>query len=132
MNNTTCYIEADGAAYVLRIYETHRDKAKVHYEHAVLQGLAKLTLPYKTPLPVISPKGETYLRLAAEEAESTGKLAALFHYMDGDRPEMDTNGQIYSFGKATAELGEVLKQIRLLLNPVVRGDTNAFLDLSSV
>jgi homoserine kinase type II len=118
MNNTTCYIEADGVTYVLRIYETHRDEAKVRYEHAVLQALAKLVLPFKTPSPVRTSRGETYLRLGAEGEEGAGKLAALFHYIVGDRPDMDTIGQIHSFGEATAMLAEALNQIKLTLDPV--------------
>jgi homoserine kinase type II len=37
MNNTTRYVTcSDGSAYVLRIYETHRDAEKAEYEHRIL------------------------------------------------------------------------------------------------
>ncbi|MBO9598544.1 MAG: hypothetical protein J7559_12105, partial [Cohnella sp.] len=32
-NNTTRYVHAEGSKWVLRIYETHRDAAKVSFEH---------------------------------------------------------------------------------------------------
>ncbi|MFC0213349.1 phosphotransferase [Paenibacillus chartarius] len=43
-NNTTRIIEAgpERTRYVLRVYETHRDEAKLAFEHAVLLALAEL------------------------------------------------------------------------------------------
>jgi homoserine kinase type II len=118
MNNTTHYLEVYGASYVLRIYETHRDEAKVRYEHAVLLGLAQLALPFSTPMPVITPSGESYLRLEVEEGREAGKLAALFHFIAGERPELREVEQIHSFGRAAAQLAEALQRIELPLAPV--------------
>src|SRR5690606_16060069 len=64
-NNTTRFIRMDGQAYVLRRYETHRDAAKVRYEHAVLQSLQQLDLSVHTPVPIMNKQGHTYTILAA-------------------------------------------------------------------
>ena len=117
MNNTTHYVEVNGAFYVLRIYETHRDEIKVRYEHAVLLGLAELALPFSTPVPVMAPSGETYLRLEEGEGREAGKFAALFHFIAGIRPELREVGQIYSFGRATAQLANAIQQLELSFEP---------------
>jgi homoserine kinase type II len=118
MNNTTHYIEANYSSYVLRIYETHRDEAKVRYEHAVLIGLAQLALPFSTPVPIAAPNGESFLRLEVEEGKEAGKLASLFHFIVGERPDLDEVGQIHSLGRATAQLTKALHQLKLTLEPV--------------
>jgi homoserine kinase type II len=115
MNNTTQYIEVNREFYVLRIYETHRDETKVRYEHAVLIGLAKLALPFSTPIPVLAGNGESFLRMEAEEGQELGKLACLFHYISGERPDLEQVEQIESLGRATAQLTLALRQIRLIL-----------------
>jgi homoserine kinase type II len=117
MNNTTQYIEVNRESYVLRIYETHRDETKVRYEHAVLLGLAKLALPFSTPIPVLAGNGESFLRLEMEEGQEVGKLACLFHYIAGERPDLEQVGQIESLGRATAQLALALQQLRLTLKP---------------
>lgn len=117
MNNTTQYVEINGESYVLRIYETHRDETKVRYEHAVLLGLAKLELPFSTPIPALASNGESFLRLESEEGQVLGKLVCLFHYIAGERPDLDQIGQIESMGKATAQLSLALQQLSLNLKP---------------
>ncbi|QGQ99427.1 aminoglycoside phosphotransferase [Paenibacillus psychroresistens] len=117
MNNTTQYVEVNKKSYVLRVYETHRDEAKVRYEHAVLLGLAKLELPFSTPVPVLAGNGESFMRMEAEDGQERGKLACLFHYIAGERPDLEQLGQIQSLGRTTAQLALALQQLELTLEP---------------
>jgi len=116
MNNTTRFVEVDGNRYVLRIYETHRDDAKVRYEHAVLLALAELGTPFGTPLPIRTPAGDTFVRVDAED----GPIAALFRYMDGESPELAAEEQLKSFGRAAGQLSDALSQVSVHLEPAYR------------
>jgi len=114
MNNTTRIIEAGDRRYILRIYETHRDENKVRFEHDVLQRLqqlsehhAKLRFPYQIPRPVKCRDGGTIART------DEGKLAALVHYIEGERPKLQFEDQIVSFGRAVAALSRSLAQLDL-------------------
>ncbi|RXZ78962.1 hypothetical protein EBB07_24820 [Paenibacillaceae bacterium] len=42
-----------------------------------------------------------------------GKLAAMFHYIAGERPQLQTSGQLESFGRVVGQLGQALSQIHL-------------------
>lgn len=101
MNNTTVRIMAGGKPYILRIYNTHGDLDKACFEHAVLRKLAqwKPPLQFKVPEPVPSVTGETVVRL-----QQSGKLAALFVYIEGRRPELSDPMEAEAFGAATGEL----------------------------
>lgn len=104
VNNTTRVLEAGDARYILRVYETHRDADKVRFEHEVLNRLRrmKVSLPYTTPQPIASRSGDTLVRT------DEGKLAALFGYIEGERPRLEDERQIVSFGRAAASLGGAL------------------------
>lgn len=69
-NNTTYFIDKDSRRAVLRIYDTHRDRNKIEFEHAVLQKLAILDLPFKTPVPILTSTGETMVQLEEGEESS--------------------------------------------------------------
>lgn len=114
MNNTTRFVMAQGQPYVFRIYETHQDASKVKYEHSILLALQKISLPFRIPKPVRTPEGNTILRL------EDGKLAALFHFVEGVNPTLEELPQLYSFGRTTGQLTCALEKITLDLVPVYR------------
>lgn len=114
MNNTTRFVMVQGQRYVLRIYETHRDASKVKYEHSILLALQEVSLPFRIPKPVRSPEGDTILRL------EDGKLAALFHFMEGVNPTFEELPQLYSFGRTTSQLTCALEKLTLDLAPAYR------------
>jgi len=114
MNNTTRIIEAGCDRYILRIYETHRDEDKVCFEHDVLTRLQQLQqpelerqFPYSTPQLVMCRNGATFART------DEGKLASLVHYIEGDRPKLEFEDQIVSFGRAVAALSRALAGLDL-------------------
>ncbi|WP_314000939.1 phosphotransferase [uncultured Paenibacillus sp.] len=106
MNNTTRFVETGNETYVLRIYETHRDRAKADYEHRVLLALSKEPLPFRVPVPVPAMDGQTVCILPS------GKIAALFRYVDGSNPTLDTDAELRSFGRAAGRLTKALAGIR--------------------
>ncbi|NRF91282.1 phosphotransferase [Paenibacillus frigoriresistens] len=116
MNNTTRFVDVEGTSYVLRLYETHRDIDKIRFEHGVLLALDKEKdkLPFRIPVPVELPSGETVVRLEAKE----GKLAALFTYTDGCNPTWGNTDQLLHFGEAVGQLSSALAAIFMDLNPV--------------
>ncbi|MDQ0232566.1 phosphotransferase [Metabacillus malikii] len=100
-NNTTKYIEDGRNKYVLRIYETHKDEEKVKIEHEVLMKLnERKQLPFNVPKPVIHNNGQSFYRLRDE----TNKIVSLFYYIDGQNPQLDSEGQVYEFGYLAASL----------------------------
>ncbi|MEJ9165283.1 phosphotransferase, partial [Paenibacillus graminis] len=62
-NNTTYFVENSTHHAVLRIYDTHRDRNKIEFEHAVLQKLGSLPLPFKIPVPIGTPTGDSLIEL---------------------------------------------------------------------
>lgn len=115
-NNTTYIVSGNGRKGVLRIYDTHRDRGKIEFEHAVLLELRKLSLPFGTPLPVQAVDGATLVQLE----ERGGKFACLFRYMEGDSPTEQDTGYYESFGMAAGQLSAVLAGIDPVLKPVYR------------
>jgi homoserine kinase type II len=113
-NNTTRFIECGGQRYVLRIYETHRDEEKVNFEHAILLALSTMSLAFGTPQPVRARDGDTVVRT------EDGKLAALFRYLEGFTPSLESSAQLRSFGRAAGQLSSVIAQVRVERKPVYR------------
>ncbi|MFD0698289.1 phosphotransferase [Paenibacillus sp. GCM10027628] len=114
MNNTTRFVEVKGETYVLRIYETHRDLDKIHYEHAVLRTLSTHKLPYRLPVPIQLPSGRTVLEVNSNQR----KLAALFTFTVGCNPTWEHARQMQPFGEAVGRLSQVLASIQVGLKPV--------------
>ncbi|WP_162595934.1 phosphotransferase [Bacillus sp. CGMCC 1.16541] len=110
-NNTTRFIELNGVGYVLRIYESHRDYAKIQFEHDVLLRLKALLLPFKTPEPYKTITDESIVVL------SNGQLAALFYFADGQNPQKNEN-YYYSYGVVTAQLTKALRLLDVSRQPV--------------
>ncbi|MGY4763329.1 phosphotransferase [Paenibacillus caseinilyticus] len=107
VNNTTRYIRMNGALYVLRIYENHADEQKAAFEHAVLRALGEARLPYAVPQPCLSLEGGTYV------FSGDGKLAVLFHYIEGERAELDIPEVALAAGEAVGQLTAALEQVKI-------------------
>jgi len=107
MNNTTRFlVGSSGEIRILRIYENHRDPAKLRYEHDILLRLRPLVLPFACPIPYYTQDGDTYITCP------DGKLAALFTYICGNRPSDEEAPHLSTaLGIAAAELTLALQQV---------------------
>ena len=114
-NNTTYFVDNQTKRAVLRIYDTHKDRDKIEFEHAVLQRLGSETLPFKVPVPIVSANGDTMIRLG-----ESGKFACLFRYIEGDSPIDEDCGYLESFGEAAGNLSAVLADVSPGRTPVYR------------
>lgn len=106
-NNTTYIVESGDRRAVLRVYNTHRDRDKIAFEHAVLLKLALLDLPFRIPVPILTAAGETMVQLDGGE----GKFACLFKYIEGSSPAEQDAGFYESFGDAAGTLSAVLSEV---------------------
>ncbi|WP_158630006.1 phosphotransferase [Cohnella sp. AR92] len=106
-NNTTRYVQSQGARYVLRIYETHQDSSKIRFEHDVLLKLGELRLPFRVPQPVRLPDGRSYVQLE----DGTGRFACLFLYIEGTRPDSRDPLTAGSVGETVGRLSRALATI---------------------
>lgn len=106
-NNTTRYLERNGEKYILRIYGTHNEEAKVKLEHEVLIKLDQLgDLPFQIPVPVVR-DGHTLLRL------STKKIGCVYHYIEGETPVFQSKTVLFSFGLSVGWLINAFSKIEL-------------------
>ncbi|ASA21180.1 phosphotransferase [Paenibacillus donghaensis] len=115
-NNTTYFVEQGGRRAVLRIYDTHKDRTKIEFEHAVLQALAPLQLPFNVPVVIRTVAGDTVAQLQ----DGSGKYACLFVYMEGDSPAAQAVDYMYSFGDAAGILSSALAEVQIGRTPVYR------------
>ncbi|WP_339279183.1 phosphotransferase [Paenibacillus sp. FSL W8-1187] len=115
-NNSTYFMESRAGRAVLRIYETHRDRDKIEFEHEVLKRLAELSLPFQVPQPIPARNGAT----VAETEDEPPKLACLFRYIEGDSPAEEESGYEASFGEAAGLLSAALAGVRPSLSPAYR------------
>ncbi|MDR6552721.1 phosphotransferase [Paenibacillus qinlingensis] len=115
MNNTTRFVEVEDCTYVLRLYETHRDRNKINFEHRVLLQLAKRKdeLPFDIPMPLELPTGGTVVTLGDDD----GKLAALFTFTAGSNPIEIGLSQLKEMGKAAGQLSAALANISIADKP---------------
>ncbi|GAE36111.1 phosphotransferase [Halalkalibacter akibai] len=106
-NNTTRYLDRDHKKYIIRIYETHQDQAKVRLEHEVLLKLNERSdLSFNIPLPV-KREGESLVRLPSN------KIGCIYHYIEGVNPVFDSKQVLFSFGKSVGDLLQSLNQVDL-------------------
>jgi homoserine kinase type II len=105
MNNTTVRLLVDGERYILRIYDTHRDMDKALFEHKVLQALNKRRMGFQVPEPVKSLEGGTVVRLPG-----SGKLAAVYYFIDGRVPDFSVPAESAAFGESAAVLMKVMEE----------------------
>ncbi|MCD9021876.1 phosphotransferase [Cohnella sp. NL03-T5] len=108
------FIEANGRRWVLRIYETHKDAEKIKFEHEILLVLSECSLPFQVPVPVKCEDGSTVVELE----DGTGRLACLFHYIEGHRPEEGSTEIAYTFGAATGQLSVALASLKVEGKPM--------------
>ncbi|WP_239614577.1 phosphotransferase [Cohnella mopanensis] len=113
-NNTTRFVETEEARWVLRIYETHQDEAKIRYEHEILLVLNEQPLPFQVPMPVRCLDGGTIVRLE----DGSGRLACLFTYIEGQRPDEGSLGIGYAFGVVTGQLSKALANVKVVSLPL--------------
>jgi homoserine kinase type II len=106
-NNTTRFVEADGRRFVLRIYETHKDSEKIRFEHEILLKLSESVIPFQVPVPVRANNGSTIVRLE----DGTERLACLFRYIEGRRPEEGSKKTAHAIGAAMGQLSRALGEI---------------------
>ncbi|ULL17500.1 aminoglycoside phosphotransferase [Paenibacillus sp. H1-7] len=106
VNNTTRFVYHPTGTYVLRLYDNHRDMSKIIYEVAVLQQLQLVKLSFQIPKPVATLKGVPYVE------SSTGKIAVMFEYIDGERADLANVEQVKAIGKAMGELTEALAEVQ--------------------
>jgi homoserine kinase type II len=113
-NNTTRFVESESRRYVLRIYETHRDKDKVRFEHELLLALSVQSLPFEVPVPQRCGDGSTIVELT----DGTQRLACLFAYIEGKRPAEDDSNVVYSLGQAAGILSKALSRLTVKGDPI--------------
>ncbi|GGF90147.1 phosphotransferase [Paenibacillus abyssi] len=112
MNNTTRMVYCGHERYVLRVYDNHKDHAKVQLEHTVLRELAKQKASILIPVPVMNRSGHTVT------AAPDGKLAALYRYIEGKRPMPALDQHVAGLGQASGRLVDALSRLSIHLTPV--------------
>ncbi|WP_171056045.1 phosphotransferase [Paenibacillus sinopodophylli] len=112
MNNTTRIITSRNERYVLRIYNNHKDADIVRLEQEVLSALQQEELPFRIPVPILNKNGDT---LSISE---DGTLSALFHYIEGDRPEVTIPAHVHALGETAALLTSSLREIQPIRKPL--------------
>ncbi len=131
MNNTTRRIKADSKEYMLRIYNNHREPSIVAVEHKLLHALHALTEPIAgivtdkaagsskkdvtqlyVPYPVVGLNGQTCM------VATDGSLFALYHYIQGTRPNPEYLPHIAELGYAAGKLSRQLAQLDIACAPV--------------
>ncbi|WP_088105488.1 phosphotransferase [Halalkalibacter urbisdiaboli] len=105
-NNTTRYVNVGMNTYLLRVYETHNDEAKVKFEHEVLSKLNKFAKPYfQIPVPLFTLNGETtYVR-----TKDTNKIACVYTFIEGKNPLLQNESLLISYGQQVGHLVGLLK-----------------------
>lgn len=114
MNNITRMFLCGGDRYVLRVYNNYGNAAAVELEHELLlrlAGGAADKLPFRTPLPVRNRSGATFSALP------DGRLAAVFRYIDGERPSPGRPEHAAALGEAAGTLVKALGSVRLASRP---------------
>ncbi len=107
MNNTTRIVYAGNEKYVLRVYDNHCDTAIVRIEHRLLDKLQKAKLPFRVPRPVYNRNGSTIT------STLEGKLAALYQYIEGERPTADNDRHVEGLGAAAGALSYAMSALEV-------------------
>jgi len=115
-NNLSYSVVAPSARYILRIYQNTAMPERVRYEHALLARLARATLPFAVPAPLLTHSGATLVAASP----SDDRLAALFHVIPGRRPDGRDLAQYRVCGAALADLDHAFAHIAMppLPNPL--------------
>jgi homoserine kinase type II len=111
MNNTTRIINDGDRKYVLRLYNNHGDANTVKLEHEVLKALSGADLDFRVPEPVANREGDTVTVLP------DGKIACLFRYIEGARPDPRNAAQVKALGAATGAISSALNGVNVSFKP---------------
>lgn len=115
-NNTTHIIKNKERSCVLRFYDTHRDRDKIDFEHAVLESIQRRSLSFRVPVLVKTVTGETIVQLE----DGSERFACLFEYIEGVSPKDSSAAMAYSFGEVAGELSAILAKIDPRVTPAYR------------
>lgn len=107
MNNATYMIQDQSGKAVIRMYNNHADISKLRFEHQVLSRLHHTKLPIATPVPIENVEHST------TTITPSGKLAAVFNYIEGERPSPQRSKAVLSLAKAAAHLSSALAQLKI-------------------
>lgn len=105
MNNTTRMVYSGCEKYVLRVYDNHQDQAILGIEHHLLNQLQHAEISFAVPEPVENINGSTIT------VGPAGKLAAMFRYIPGTRPTVESPAHIHGLGFATGELTRAFSKL---------------------
>ena len=108
-NNTVWLLEAGADRYVLRIYQNSRP-SQVEAEHRLLIALDEVGLPFRVPVPIRTPDGDTAI-------ETSAGPAALFRYLPGVEATRTDARHLALVGQALGELDAALAQLPAALAP---------------
>lgn len=111
MNNSTYLIHLKGKRYVLRMYNSHQDKDKVKYEHAILNSLTIHKQAFVYPQLVQTLENTTF-------THHEGKIGALFHYQEGSNAVRMGPSQYLQLGQKAGQVTLALSRITVPLAPV--------------
>ncbi|WP_454190515.1 phosphotransferase [Paenibacillus sp. Marseille-Q7038] len=111
MNNSTYLIHLKEKRYVLRKYNSHQDKDKVKYEHAILNSLTIHKQEFVYPQLVRTLEDTTF-------THQEGKIGALFHYQEGSNAKQMGPSQYLQLGQKAGQLTQALSRIKVPLAPV--------------
>lgn len=112
MNNTTVMFADGPSQYVMRIYNNHRDRDAALLEHEVLTLLRGRSPGFQVPEPVPNRQGDTVTIMP------DGALAAVFRYIDGERPSPANPEHVASLGTAAGRLSREMGSLRPKRKPI--------------
>lgn len=112
MNNTTKFLIIDNEEYILRIYESHKDKDKVSFEHKILKELGDKDLSFNIPSPKVNLNGDT-IGLSVD-----GKLISMAKSIKGINPDLKNEKQFYSLGQVVGEITKELGKVNIKEKPI--------------
>ncbi len=94
----------DGRHFVLRVYNNGNNRARVHYEHTILNQLNQQQLSFAVPkpLPTLENPGMTYAQL------SNGADACVFETIPGHLPKLTC---VKDIGRAAGELLDAIQKV---------------------
>lgn len=104
--NQTYAIDLEDSSFILRIYESDNDIAKVRREFKILEYLNSCKLSFEVPVFLINKFGD-YLYQVSE----TGVLAVVMPLLKGGSPDLGNPVQAYEAGRALGELNIALSRL---------------------
>jgi homoserine kinase type II len=109
-NNWVRVVDTAAGSFVLRFSQHQQNAGRVRYEHEVVRQLQGAGLPFRVPAPVLTAEGETFARV---EVEGHEVLVSLWPLVAGNHPDMGNLAHPRAAGRALAELGEALVEVKV-------------------